>query len=87
MEKDTKKNKQLINKILENALNPRKTQEDFTCPCCEHKQNADQQAGLNIARRWLFIGSPEHKKYKSGQITYWQAWENFYKRKIKENWE
>lgn len=88
--KDTKKNKELIKKVIINALNPRKTQEDFICPICGHKQNADQQAGLNIARKWLFKDSQEYTSYKnnknkSNNIHYWQSWENFYKNNI-EKW-
>ncbi|HSQ97482.1 MAG TPA: hypothetical protein VLL98_02065 [Rickettsiales bacterium] len=84
-EKDTIKNKKRIEKVLLNALNPRKTQAEFFCPICEHKENADMQAGLNIARRWLFIKSPEKieydkKKDTKNKISYWQAWENFCKR-------
>ena len=84
-QKDTKKNKELIERILLAVLNPRKTQAEYICPICGYKDNADQQASLNIARRWVFIDSPEYKEYKKlkntkNSITYWKAWENFCKR-------
>ena len=77
-QKDTKKNKELIEKILLNVLNPRKTQAEYICPICGHRENADQQASLNIARRWLFIESKEYKEYKKlkntkNSIPYWKA--------------
>ena len=90
-QKNTKKNKELIEKVLLNALNPRKTQEHYKCPICGHEENADQQASLNIARRWLFIKdkegkeSPEYKEYKEKKKVYWKAVEDFCKRK-KEEW-
>lgn len=84
-QKNTKKNEELIEKILLNALNPRKTQAEYICPICGHTENADQQASLNIARRWLFIGSPEYKEYKEKKKPYWKAVEDFCKRK-KEEW-
>ena len=81
-QKDTKKNKELIEKILLNVLNPRKTQAEYICPICGHRENADQQASLNIARRWLFIESKEYKKYKKlkntkNSIPYWKVVEDF----------
>lgn len=85
-QKNTKKNEELIEKILLNALNPRKTQAEYICPICGHTENADQQASLNIARRWLFIGSPEYKEYKEKKKLYWKAVEDFCKRK-KEEWD
>ena len=90
-QKDTKKNKELIEKILLAVLNPRKTQAEYICPICGHTENADQQASLNIARRWLFIKdkegkeSPEYKEYKDKKKVYWKAVEDFCKRK-KEEW-
>ena len=90
-QKNTKKNKELIEKALLNALNPRKTQAEYICPICGHTENADQQASLNIARRWLFIKdkegkeSPEYKEYKDKKKPYWKAVEDFCKRK-KEEW-
>ena len=55
------------------------------CPICGHTENADQQASLNIARRWIFIGSPEYKEYKDKKKPYWKAVEDFCKRN-KEKW-
>ena len=78
-QKDTKKNQELIEKILLNVLNPRKTQAEYICPICGHRENADQQASLNIARRWLFKDSKEAKEYKNGKLKYDEAVEKFSK--------
>lgn len=78
-QKDTKKNQELIEKVLLNVLNPRKTQAEYICPICGHKENADQQASLNIARRWLFKDSEEAKEYKNGKLKYDEAVEKFSK--------
>ncbi|MDR2527362.1 MAG: hypothetical protein LBC92_05825, partial [Rickettsiales bacterium] len=85
-EKNIKKNQELIEKVLLNSLNPRKTQEEFKCPICGHIENADEQAALNIARRWIFKDSDEGKEYKNkkDKIKYFEAWENFCKKRKNE---
>ena len=77
---NTKKNQELIKKIIASALNPRKTQAEYICPICGHRENADQQASLNIARRWLFNNSDEAKEYKQKKLKYWEAVEKFSKK-------
>ncbi|MDR1926629.1 MAG: hypothetical protein LBQ13_02980 [Endomicrobium sp.] len=60
--------KRLIN-ILHKALSPRKTQESYICPICGHEENADEQASLNIARRWIFEKEGEVNAMKDGSYS------------------
>jgi predicted RNA-binding Zn-ribbon protein involved in translation (DUF1610 family) len=60
--------KRLIN-VLHKALSPRKTQETYICPICGHKENADKQASLNIARRWIFEKEGEVNAMKNGSYS------------------
>jgi Putative transposase DNA-binding domain len=39
--------------ILRNILNPRPTQDTYDCPRCGHTCNADYQASLNIAKKFI----------------------------------
>ncbi len=50
----TDTNKDKIQKIIQSALSPRKSQECFVCPMCGFQDNADANASLNIGRRWIF---------------------------------
>ncbi|MBI4568069.1 MAG: hypothetical protein HY719_06690 [Planctomycetes bacterium] len=80
--------------LLRRALSPRVRQADYRCPNCGHEANADEQAALNIARRWLFVnGSPEHNGYKKRRDStegvetgFVDAWKAFYERMLKTEW-
>jgi transposase len=60
--------KEKLQKVLNKALNPRKTQAEFECNICGQKANADEQASLNIARAWIFIKEEEIKVLIQGNF-------------------
>jgi ribosomal protein S15P/S13E len=61
----SKTRKKDLGKIILRALNPRKKQDSFICPLCGYSTNADEQASINIARRWIFERWEEIKVMKN----------------------
>jgi transposase len=61
-------NKDKVQKIIKSVLSPRQSQESFVCPICGHKDNADANASLNIARRWIFEKEDEVNAMSDGSF-------------------
>lgn len=89
----SKTNKEKISDIIyREIVKPRKdgSYKEFDCIWCNHKTDADEQAALNIARKWLFKDSKEYKLYKKAKDSgnkdsEVKAWQEFYLKQIKEN--
>lgn len=80
--------------LLKKRFSHRPVQEKFICLDCGFETHADEQAALNIARSRLFLSSQEYEKYQSGKKAgdnnnraFVEAWQSFYRRKLKEVWK
>ena len=83
-------NRRTLVSLLKSRWLPfRPNQAEFQCVICGHKMNADEQAALNVARKFLFIAE---QGTKSGEMsegerrkmrTKWQAW---YVNKLRTDW-
>jgi hypothetical protein len=65
----SEKNEEKVQKIIKAALSPRKTQKKFVCPLCRYRKNADENASINIARRWIFEKEDEVRALREGAFS------------------
>jgi transposase len=82
--------KSLVSHVRNRWLNFRPKQAEFQCLSCGHTMNADEQAALNIARKFLFaVGRGK----KSGEMSEAERrkvrgeWETWYKEKLATVWK
>ncbi|MBT3637382.1 MAG: hypothetical protein HN531_10615 [Opitutae bacterium] len=67
----------------------RPTQAQFQCLACGHQANADLQASLNIARKFLFKQETKSKSKEDSEKarrTEMSKWEKWYREKVESEW-
>ena len=80
----TGKQREHLIEFLERLLSFRPQQANFRCLKCGYETNADVQAALTIARKYLFELEHPPKKGEKDRRLKWQAW---YQEKLRTVWK
>ena len=81
--------KTLVSNLRSYWLPYRPTQASFQCVACGHQANADLQAALNIARKFIYEietkskGKGDSEKDRKSGMSKWEKW---YKERVASNW-
>lgn len=81
----------LLNLLRYQLLNFRPKQDHFICLECGHEADADEQAALNIARKFIFLkGQPAKAGDESSEKKRQEArdkWKQWYPKQIAKGWK
>ena len=76
--------------LVARLIHHRPKRGEFVCPSCGHKDDADLQAALNIARKSIWVRSlpPRQAKQSEGEDrrSTEEPWREWYKKQIREKW-
>jgi len=76
--------------LVARLIHHRPKRGEFVCPSCGHKDDADLQAALNIARKSIWVRSLPPRQAKQIEAedrrSTEEPWREWYKKRIREKW-
>jgi len=79
-----------VDSLVKKLIHHRLKRGEFVCLCCGHKDDADLQAALNIARKSIWLSTlPKrlaNQGEEEGRRSTDEPWKQWYKKRISEKW-
>lgn len=76
--------------LVQRLISHRPKRGEFVCPSCGHKDDADLQAALNIARKSIWVSTLPPRLANQpdgeGRRSTEEPWRDWYKKRIREKW-